>query len=130
MSKVIETTGKTVEDAVNAALEELGADIGDVEVTVLEEGSKGLFGIGSKQARVEVRLKMDLAGEGVRFLESVFEKMNVDVDIESYEDEDSILLQVSGKDSGIIIGRRGETLDALQYLTSLVVNKKSGRYKG
>lgn len=129
MSKVIETTGKTVEDAVNAALEELGADIGDVEVTVLEEGSKGLFGIGSKQARVEVRLKMDLAGEGVRFLKSVFEKMNVDVDIESYEDEDSILLQVSGKDSGIIIGRRGETLDALQYLTSLVVNKKSGRYK-
>ncbi|NMA34533.1 MAG: protein jag [Clostridiaceae bacterium] len=129
MSKVIETTGKTVEEAVNAALEELVADIDDVEVTVLEEGSKGLFGIGSKQARVQVRLIMDPAEEGVRFLESVFEKMNVNVDIEKYEDEDSVSLKISGKDSGIIIGRRGETLDALQYLTSLVVNRKSNRYK-
>ena len=129
MSKVIETTGKTVDDAVDAALDELGAEIDDVEVTVLDEGSKGLFGIGGKQARVQVRLKMGLAEVGTRFLESVFEKMNADVDIEKYEDEDSILLKVSGKDSGIIIGRRGETLDALQYLTSLVVNKNSGRYK-
>ena len=96
---------------------------------MLDEGSKGLFGIGGKQARVQVRLKMGLAEVGTRFLESVFEKMNADVDIEKYEDEDSILLKVSGKDSGIIIGRRGETLDALQYLTSLVVNKNSGRYK-
>jgi spoIIIJ-associated protein len=129
MSKVIETTGKTVDDAVDAALDELGAEIDDVEVTVLDEGSKGLFGIGGKQARVQVRLKMGLAEVGTRFLESVFEKMNADADIEKYEDEDSILLKVSGKDSGIIIGRRGETLDALQYLTSLVVNKNSGRYK-
>lgn len=129
MSKVIETTGKTVDDAVDAALDELGAEIDDVEVTVLDEGSKGLFGIGGKQARVQVRLKMGLAEVGTRFLESVFEKMNADADIEKFEDEDSILLKVSGKDSGIIIGRRGETLDALQYLTSLVVNKNSGRYK-
>jgi spoIIIJ-associated protein len=129
MSKVIETAGKTVEDAVNAALDELGADIDDVEVTVLEEGSKGLFGIGSKQARVQVMLKMDPAEEGVSFLENVFEKMNINVNIEKFEDEDSILLKISGKDSGIIIGRRGETLDALQYLTSLVVNRKSNRYK-
>ena len=128
MSKVIETAGKTVDDAIEAALEQLGAEMDDVEVTVLEEGSKGLFGIGSRQARVQVRLKPDPAEEGVCFLESVFEKMNVDVDIEKYEDEDSVLFKISGKNSGIIIGRRGETLDALQYLTSLVVNKRSKRY--
>ncbi|HOL91780.1 MAG TPA: RNA-binding cell elongation regulator Jag/EloR [Clostridiales bacterium] len=128
MSKVIETAGKTVDDAIEAALKQLGAEMDDVEVTVLEEGSKGLFGIGSRQARVQVRLKPDPAEEGVCFLESVFEKMNVDVDIEKYEDEDSVLFKISGKDSGIIIGRRGETLDALQYLTSLVVNKSSKKY--
>ncbi|HOJ79222.1 MAG TPA: RNA-binding cell elongation regulator Jag/EloR [Clostridiales bacterium] len=128
MSKVIETAGKTVDDAIEAALKQLGAEMDDVEVTVLEEGSKGLFGIGSRQARVQVRLKPDPAEEGICFLESVFEKMNVDVDIEKYEDEDSVLFKISGKDSGIIIGRRGETLDALQYLTSLVVNKSSKKY--
>lgn len=128
MSKVIETAGKTVDEAISAALEQLGADIDDVEVTVLEEGSKGLFGIGSRQARVQVRLRLDPAGAGIRFLEEVFEKMDVDVDIEKIEDENSIMYRVSGKDSGIVIGRRGETLDALQYLTSLVVNKNSNRY--
>jgi len=128
MSKVIETAGKTVDEAINAALEQLGADIDDVEVTVLEEGSKGLFGIGSRQARVQVRLRLDPAGAGVRFLEEVFEKMDVDVDIEKTEDENSVMYRISGKDSGIVIGRRGETLDALQYLTSLVVNKHSNRY--
>lgn len=128
MSKVIETAGKTVDDAIEAALKQLGAEMDDVEVTVLEEGSKGLFGIGSRQARVQVRLKPDPAEEGICFLESVFEKMNVDVDIEKYEDEESVLFKISGKNSGIIIGRRGETLDALQYLTSLVVNKSSKKY--
>src|SRR5690606_34868356 len=128
MSKVIETAGKTVDEAISAALEELGADIDEVEVTVLEEGSRGLFGIGGRQARVQVRLKPDPAGAGLRFLEDVFGQMAVDVDVETLEDENSVMYRISGKDSGIVIGRRGETLDALQYLTSLVVNKHSNRY--
>jgi len=128
MSKVIETAGKTVDEAISAALEELGADIDEVEVTVLEEGSRGLFGIGGRQARVQVRLKPDPAGAGLRFLEDVFGQMDVDVDVETLEDENSVMYRISGKDSGIVIGRRGETLDALQYLTSLVVNKHSNRY--
>lgn len=128
MSKVIETAGKTVDEAISAALEELGADIDEVEVTVLEEGSRGLFGIGGRQARVQVRLKHDPAGAGLRFLEDVFGQMAVDVDVETLEDENSVMYRISGKDSGIVIGRRGETLDALQYLTSLVVNKHSNRY--
>ena len=128
MSKVIETAGKTVDEAISAALEELGADIDEVEVTVLEEGSRGLFVIGGRQARVQVRLKPDPAGAGLRFLEDVFGQMDVDVDVETLEDENSVMYRISGKDSGIVIGRRGETLDALQYLTSLVVNKHSNRY--
>ncbi len=129
MGKTIEATGKTVQEAVNSALEELGAELEDVEVNVLDEGSKGLFGIGSKMARVQVTLKEEYEDDGVAFLTDVFEKMNIDVDIEKTEDDESISLMVTGKDSGIIIGRRGETLDALQYLTSLVVNKNSSKYK-
>jgi spoIIIJ-associated protein len=129
MGKTIEATGKTVQEAVNSALEELGAELDDVEVNVLDEGSKGLFGIGSKMARVQVTLKEEYEDDGVAFLTDVFEKMNIDVDIEKTEDDESISLMVTGKDSGIIIGRRGETLDALQYLTSLVVNKNSSKYK-
>ncbi len=129
MGKTIEATGKTVQEAVNSALEELGAELEDVEVNVLDEGSKGLFGIGSKMARVQVTLKAEYEDDGVAFLTDVFEKMNIDVDIEKTEDDESISLMVTGKDSGIIIGRRGETLDALQYLTSLVVNKNSSKYK-
>ncbi len=129
MSKAIEMAGKTVQDAIDSALDELGAELEDVEVNVIDEGSKGLFGIGSKMARVQVTIKTTQNEDGVDFLQSVFQKMNVDVDIEKIEDDESILLKVTGKDSGIIIGRRGETLDALQYLTSLVVNKSSDRYK-
>ncbi|NLK87829.1 MAG: protein jag [Clostridiaceae bacterium] len=129
MGKVLEMTGKTVEEAVNSALEELGADRESVDVEVIDEGAKGLFGIGSKSAKVRVTLIESQTEDGVQFLSSVFEKMKVEVDIDKIEDEESIQLKVTGRDSGIIIGRRGETLDALQYLTSLVVNRKNENYK-
>ncbi|NLV35396.1 MAG: protein jag, partial [Clostridiaceae bacterium] len=108
---------------------ELNADIDDVEIDIIDEGTKGIFGIGGKYAKVQVRLKDLRSDDGLLFLQNVFEGMDVDVDIEMEEDEESILLKVSGRDSGIIIGRRGETLDALQYLTSLVVNKRTDEYK-
>lgn len=129
MSDILEKTAKTVQEAIDIALEELGADRDDVEINIIDEGAKGLFGIGSKVAKVQVKLKMSRSDDGVHFLQDIFDKMDIDVDIELEEDEESILLKVTGKDSGIIIGRRGETLDALQYLTSLVVNKNSDEYK-
>lgn len=130
MSQVVEKTGKTVQEAITLALEELNADLDSADVEVLEEGSKGLFGIGSKVARVRVSLRdIQTSNQGEKFLKDVFDKMKVSVDIETQEDEESMTLRIKGKDSGIIIGRRGETLDALQYLTSLVVNKNREDYK-
>lgn len=129
MDQIVEKSAKTVQEAIDSALEELGADIDDVEVEVLEEGNKGIFGIRSKSAKVRVTLKRSRSDEAVQFLEDILSKMNVDVNIDKFEDEDSIQLKITGKDSGIIIGRRGETLDALQYLTSLVVNKQTDDYK-
>lgn len=129
MSQVVEKTAKTVQEAVNLALEELHASPDNADIEVLEEGSKGLFGIGSKVARVRVTLKDIQKNQGEKFLQEVFSKMKVSVDIETEEDEEAMTLRIKGKDSGIIIGRRGETLDALQYLTSLVVNKNREDYK-
>lgn len=129
MSQIVEKTAKTVQEAIGLALEELGAQRDEVEIEVLDEGSKGIFGIGGKLARVQVSFKSSRSDVAIGFLTDVLSKMNVAVEIEVVEDDESIMLRITGKDSGIIIGRRGETLDALQYLTSLVVNKQSDDYK-
>jgi spoIIIJ-associated protein len=129
MSQVVEKTGKTVQEAINLALDELQADRDNVDIEVIDEGSKGIFGIGSKMAKVRVVFKSSQLDDAKRFLIDVFFKMDVKVDIEAEEDSEAILLKIQGKDSGIIIGRRGETLDALQYLTSLVVNRDKEGYK-
>ena len=129
MGMMVEKTAKTVQEAVNLALEELGAKKEDVDIEVLDEGNKGIFGIGGKSARVRVTLTNSLSDEAADFLSDVLSKMNIAANIEKYEDDESITLKITGRESGIIIWRRGETLDALQYLTSLVVNKKSARYK-
>jgi spoIIIJ-associated protein len=124
--RTVETTGRTVEEAVEASLEELGVGQDDVEIEILEEPNRGLFGIiGSKQARVKVTVKIEPEKIAEDFLYSVVEKMNMDdVEIESEEREGYLYLSLSGENMGLLIGRRGETLDALQYLVNLVVNKR------
>ncbi len=130
MAQVVEKTGKTVQEAISLALEELGASESEVDIEVLEEGSKGIFGfIGTRLARVRVTLKETAGSIGMKFVRNVLEKMKVEADIDVEEDEESVYLRIRGRDIGIIIGRRGETLDSLQYLTSLVVNKNTERYK-
>ena len=130
MTKVVEKTGKTVQDAIANALEELNVDRSRVDIEVLDEGTKGIFGIlGSKMARIRASVRETSGEKAHNFLLDVLDKMNVAADVVVEEQEENILLKVVGKDSGIIIGRRGETLDALQYLASLVVNKDSEAYK-
>jgi spoIIIJ-associated protein len=130
MEHSIEKTGKTVQDAISSALDELNTDQSNVEIQILDEGTKGLFGIGSKLAKVRVTLKEVSSGDIAKeFLLDILGKMNIDAEFEIEEDEESVLIKILGQDIGIIIGRRGETLDSLQYLTSLVVNKNREFYK-
>ncbi|MDP4091931.1 MAG: RNA-binding cell elongation regulator Jag/EloR [Bacillota bacterium] len=130
MGNSIEKTGKTVQEAVQAALLELGTDENSVDIEILDEGNKGIFGIiKNKMAKVRVTMKESMSDKARMFLEDVFDKMNLKAEVMVEEDEESILLRIYGEDIGIIIGRRGETLDSLQYLTSLVVNKEKGSYK-
>jgi len=129
MAYILEKSAKTVNEAISLALEELKVGREDVEVEIIEEGSKGIFGIGGRAARVRVILKEKYADRAKEFLLDVFDKMGIMAEIEASEQEDAIDINIKAEDSGIIIGRRGETLDALQYLTSLVVNKNSEVYK-
>lgn len=121
----IEKNGKTVEEAVSAALAELGLNEDQVIVEVLAESSKGIFGIiGSKAARVKVTEKEDSPViRAKKFLTEIFDKMALNVELHASEVEEYTVLDISGPDLGILIGRRGDTLDALQYLTNLVANK-------
>ncbi len=130
MPNYIEKSAKSVQEAIDAALIELNANRENVEVEILDEGAKGIFGlIGSKQARVRVTLKETGEEKAKKFLLDLFSKMKVNADVSVEEKDDSILIKIEGEDIGIVIGRRGETLDSLQYLTSLVVNKSKENYK-
>ncbi len=122
--KIIEKAGKSVEEAVKSALSELNLTEDKVEVEVLEEGSKGLFKIiGVKPAKVRVKVKRDYIYEAKQFLRDVLNSMGIKAEIRIKEQEDSININLTGPNMGIIIGYRGETLDSLQYLVSLVINK-------
>ncbi len=130
MAYSVEKTARSVQEAVMMALDELNTDENSVDVEVIDEGNKGIFGlIGNKMARVRVTLRESRGDKAKKFLLDVFEKMNVKAEVDMKEDDSSILLDIKGNDMGVLIGRRGETLDSLQYLSSLVANKDSEEYK-
>lgn len=125
----VETTGKTIEEAVEAALAELGVSADKVEYEVLETPNKGLFGfIGSKPARVRVAVKKaDPVKVAKEFLQNIFNGMNLTVHIEeSVNKDDELTFNFRGEELGILIGKHGQTLDALQYLTNLAANRDAG----
>ena len=121
---------KTVSDAITEACKSLGVTSDKLDYHVLEEGSSGFLGIGSKDAVIEARVKSSITDKVKTFLDDVFHAMNmvVVINIEYKENEKEINIDLSGDDMGVLIGKRGQTLDSLQYLVSLVVNKESDDY--
>lgn len=124
--KKVTVTGKSIEEAVQSGLDQLQATREQVNIVVLEQPSKGLFGlIGSKDAKVEIELLPDPISEAIHFLKEVTATMSLHVEIERQDVDQAVKLNMSGKDLGLIIGRRGQTLDALQYLVNIVANRAS-----
>lgn len=122
--KTLEMTGKTVREALDNALKNLKLTEDKVEYEVLDEGSKGFLNfIGTKPAKILVKVKRDYNEEARSFLRNILDSMKVQAEIRIREENDVIYINLTGPKMGIIIGYRGETLDALQYLTSLVINK-------
>jgi spoIIIJ-associated protein len=123
--KWIETEGNTVDEAVSLALARLGVDRSQVEVEVLDPGSRGFLGIlGTRQARVRVRLKETPETVAREFLEKLLTKMGVEAEIDINFCDDYWSVVFSGPDVRFLIGRRGDTLNALQLLVNLAVSKR------
>ncbi|MDO3681610.1 RNA-binding cell elongation regulator Jag/EloR [Paenibacillus ehimensis] len=128
MKKIV-VTGKTIDEAVKNGLGQLGVPEERVKISVLEQPSKGLFGlIGAKDARVELEVLPDAIEEAIAFLQEVLRSMKLDVRIEQKQDKDGTQLHLHGSELGMLIGRRGQTLDALQYLVNIVANRFSDRH--
>ena len=119
--------GKTVDEAITKALDEMGLSLDEVEIEILEDGGGSLLGFG--KARVMLTRKQGVTNSAENFLTEVFAKMGVSANLNIEETDDSVTIDIIGNNLGVLIGHRGETLDALQYLTSLVVNKGSENYK-
>ncbi|HPW40254.1 MAG TPA: RNA-binding cell elongation regulator Jag/EloR [Bacillota bacterium] len=148
---MVEKKARTVEEAVQSALEELETEKDNVDIEILEQPTKGIFGIlGSKNAKVRVTLKekktteksvkKEIENKEIRiteytlekerarkFLREVLEAMDIKAEIRVKDINESLYINLSGPKMGMIIGRRGQTLDSLQYLVSLVVNKDKER---
>ena len=127
--KKLQVSGKTVEEAVRIGLSQLDVGEDRVKVAVLEQPSKGLFGlIGAKEARVELELLPDAIEEAIVFLRDVSAAMGLNVTVEREDEAEAVRINVQGSDLGLLIGRRGQTLDSLQYLVNIVANRHSDRH--
>ena len=121
----IEISAKSLEDAITEACQKLSITSDKLDYVVVEEGSNGFLGIGSKPSVIKARVKGSLSDIAKEFLNDVFAAMNltVVVDVKYDEAEKTMDIDLSGDEMGVLIGKRGQTLDSLQYLVSLVVNK-------
>ena len=119
----IEVSAKTVDDALTEALVKLGTTSDKVEYEVIEKGSMGFLGIGSKPAVIKIRKKCTVEDNIREFLGKVFDAMELEVEIVITNEENNYAVDLKGVDMGVLIGKRGQTLDSLQYLTNLAVNK-------
>ncbi len=128
MTTVIRT-GKSVHEVVELALIELDVTREDIEIEVIEQESKGILGIfGVKEAKVQITIKEDAHQVAREFLNGLLEKMGIESTVETKLEDNVVYLDISGKNMAIIIGKRGQTLDSLQYLVSLYINRKKEQY--
>ena len=130
--EMITVTAKTVEDAITQASMQLGVSSDKIQYEVVEKGSAGLLGglIGAKPAVIRAKKVKSIDEKAAEFLTSVFDAMGIMVTIDAKLDEEEreLSINLSGDEMGILIGKRGQTLDSLQYLVSLVVNKETENY--
>ncbi|GGB43061.1 KH domain-containing protein [Virgibacillus dakarensis] len=125
----ITASGQTVDDAVQSALEQLNTTRDHVETVIIDEGKKGLLGVfGSKRAVVKVTMKKNQVEQAERFLKEVTKHMNVPVEVTTTVDGNHVTYNLTGEKIAMLIGKRGQTLNALQYLVHLALNKEGTQF--
>ena len=123
-----EYKGKNVDEAITNACIDLGIEAAKLEYEVIEKGSNGFLGIGSKPAIIKAKKNQSVEDIAREFLNKVFTAMELTVKIDIKIVENVVNINIIGEDMGILIGKRGQTLDSLQYLVSLVINKESEKF--
>ncbi|HYK72395.1 MAG TPA: RNA-binding cell elongation regulator Jag/EloR [Pseudoneobacillus sp.] len=127
--KQVTATGQNVEEAVKSALAQLKTTKDRTEISIIDEGKKGIFGIfGSRPAVVKVTVKVDPILEAKNFIVGVSEQMGVPIQVDITQEGKQILFSLSGEKIALLIGKRGQTLNSLQYLTQLVLNRHADQY--
>lgn len=127
--KQVTATGQTVEEAVESALAQLNTTKDRTDVAIIDEGKKGIFGIfGARPAVVKVTVIIDPIEEAKKFLLRVSEQMGAPIDIEVKREGKQVLFVMTGEKIALLIGKRGQTLNSLQYLTQLIINRFSNQY--
>ncbi len=126
--KFVEKTGKSVEEALRLALIDLEVTREEVVYEIIEEGAKGFLGFGAKEFKIKVSKKNSVTDVARNFLESVLKEMNIIANLDIKQENETLSINMNGEDMAILIGKRGQTLDSLQYLISLVVNKGRDEY--
>ena len=126
----IEFAAKTVDEAITNAMLELGTTADNLEYEVIEKETSGFLRMFGKPARIKVRFKQSLENTAKSFLDKVFRAMNIKTEIEIIYNEENEILEINllGEEMGVLIGKRGQTLDSLQYLVSLVINRNAENY--
>lgn len=125
----VEKSAASVEEAIEVALAELGANELECDIEVIEEAKKAMFGLfGGRNARVRVTKRVSVEDIARDFLTSLLDKMGINSKLSIKLKQNSLYIDMSGKEMALLIGRRGQTLDSIQYLVSLVVNKDREEY--
>lgn len=126
----IEISARTVDDAITQAMIQLETTSDKLEYEVIEKGTTGFLGFARKDAVIRARKKNDVIDHIKSFLGKVFDAMELKVELEIVQDEEAnvITIELKGEEMGVLIGKRGQTLDSLQYLTNLVVNKNAEKF--
>lgn len=130
MSNWLEISAKTVDEALTEALIKLETTSDQIEYEVIEKESSGLLGLFSKPAKIRVCKKESVEDKVRNFLADLFEKMEIEVEVVlDYKEEDGVIdIELKGNEMGLLIGKRGQTLDSIQFLTSLVANNNREDY--
>ncbi len=124
--KQVTASGQTVKDAVQSALVQLNTTEDHVDIEVIEEGKKGMLGLfGSKRAIVKVTVKEDPVEQAAMYLKVMAEAFSSDVVVSTKVDNHSVTFELSGEKIAMIIGKRGQTLNALQHIVQVMLNRQS-----
>ena len=125
----VTNSGETVDEAIQGALDQLSLSKDEVEIDIIDKGKKGFLGIfGASRAIVKVSETQDNIAKAEQFLKSMIENMNIETEIETIVEDNRVTFNLSGDKIGILIGKRGQTLNAIQYLVQLVINKNTKQF--